>query len=224
MTPRVTSGKNKEGMVMDNEDKMKKQLVDEIVKLEWNAFDKVRNEGGRASCQNDLHTFTIMRSSQYMTWDIALLESYLEDFKAANEVGWNLITEKYGRMMESTAPHKWEEIKDGFPFISSEKKKIIEAIVEIQVGWMEEFAEEYPKAAGNARSIHTSDDLEYNTSYETYLRGEVSTYSDETLKLYGAFIARLANEGKNLAYMTMLNTAKLYGYGSLEELEKKLEE
>ena len=198
------------------------KLVDEIVKLEWETFDKVQNEGGRASCQDDFFTFSIMRKSQYMTWNQELLESYLEDIKAANDVGWNLITEKYGRMMASTVPWKWDEIKDNFPKISEEKHAIIEAIVEIQVGWMEEFANKYPRAATNARSIHTSEDMEYNTSYETYLRGEVSTYSDETLKLYGAFIADLAKRGENLAFLTMLNTAKLYGYESLDAMEKSL--
>ena len=197
------------------------ELIKEIVALEWEAFDKVRNEGGRAGCQNDHRTFEIMRKSQYMTWPRELLVSYIEDFKAANGVGWNMITEKYGRMMESTAPDEWNKIKGDFPAISPEKKQIIEAIVAIQVGWMEDFADKYPKAAGNARSIHTSTDMEYNTSYETYLRGEISTYSDETLKLYGAFIAGLAREERNLAYMTMLNTVKLYGYKSLEELEEK---
>lgn len=102
------------------------------------------------------------------------------------------------------------------------KKKIIEEIVRIQVGWMEEFAAEYPKAAGNARSIHTLEDTPFNTSYETYLRGEISTYSDETLDLYGRFIAQLCRKNKNLAKIIMGNTAFLYGYGSLEELEEKL--
>lgn len=205
-----------------NVNKTRENLLDEIVRLEWKAFDKVKNKGGRASCQNDLYTFTIMRKSQYMTWTDEMLESIIEDFKAANDVCWNMIMEKYGRMMESTAPDEWDKIKADFPEISEEKKAIIEAIVAIQVGWMEEFAKEYPKSAGNARSIHTFEDLEYNTSYETYLRGEISTYSDETLKLYGAFIAGLARENKNLAYMTISNTAMLYGYESVEELERKL--
>ncbi|MBQ8904687.1 MAG: DUF4125 family protein, partial [Oscillospiraceae bacterium] len=45
---------------------------------------------------------------------------------------------------------------------------------------MEEFAKEFPKIAGTARSIHTEEDNEYNTSYETYLRGELGTYSEHT--------------------------------------------
>lgn len=200
----------------------KNALVNELVMLEWKAFDKVENEGGRADCQDDWNTFSLMRKSQYHTWTVEMLKSYIHDFNRANERGWNLITEKYGRMMESTTPGRYALIKDALPEISEVKKEIIESIVAIQVQWMEEFAEKYPKAAGNARSIHTSEDTPFNTSYETYLRGEISTYSDETLDLYGRFIARLSIEGKNLAEMTMNNTALFYGYESLDELEQKL--
>ena len=87
---------------------------------------------------------------------------------------------------------------------------------------MEEFARSYPKAANNARSIHTAEDTPFDTSYETYLRGELSTYSDTTLDLYGRFIAGLCKEEKNLAKIIMANTAVLYGYESLDALEEKL--
>lgn len=204
------------------DESFKAALVNELVSLEWEAFDQVENEGGRAECQDDWNTFSIMRKSQYYTWTEEMLKSYIRDFHRANDAGVNLITEKYGRMMESTAPLKYQQIKDAFPEIPEDKKEIIEEIVKIQVEWMEEFARKYPKAAGNARSIHTAEDTPYNTSYETYLRGELSTYSDETLDLYGRFIAQLCMEEKNLAQMTMANTAFLYGYASLDELESKL--
>lgn len=204
------------------DDSFKAALVSELVSLEWEAFDKVKNEGGRADCQDDWNTFSIMRKSQYYTWTEEMLKSYISDFHRANDRGWNLITEKYGRMMESTAPYKFFEMKESFPEIPEMKKEIIEEIVKIQVGWMEEFAKKYPKAASNARSIYTAEDTPYNTSYETYLRGELSTYSDETLDLYGRFIAQLCRENKNLAKMIMANTAFLYGYASLDELEEKL--
>lgn len=206
----------------EKDDSLHSALVEELVLLEWKAFDQVENEGGRADCQDDWNTFSIMRKSQYMTWTAQMLRSYMGDFRRANERGWNLITEKYGRMMESTAPSRFERMKDSFPELSPMKREIIEEIVKIQVGWMEEFACRYPKAAGSARRIHTAEDTPFDTSYETYLRGEISTYSDETLDLYGRFIAGLCREGKNLAEMTMTNTAHLYGYASLEELEQKL--
>lgn len=200
----------------------KKKLIEKIVALEWKAFDKVENQGGRASCQDDYETFSIMRKSQYMLWSNEMLESFIADFETANERGWNLITEKYGRMEESTAPEEYEKIKDSMPPVSDEKKQIIEAIVAIQVGMMEEFAKEYPKAAGEARSIHTSEDTPYNTSYETYLRGEISTYSDATLSLYGRFVADCAANGRNIAAETIGNSALLYGYSSLDDMESKL--
>lgn len=196
----------------------RENLIEEIVQMEWEAFDKVENKGGRADCQDDYGTFYIMRKSQYMTWNKELLLSFLKDLKAAKEVGWNMISEKYARMMESTFKEEYEKLKDKLPFVSDEKKTLVEQIVKIQVDWMESFAEEYPNVAKNARVIHTSEDTYFSTSYETYLRGELLTYSDETLKLYGQFIVSLAKENQNLAKMIMENTSKLYGYSSLMEI------
>ena len=122
----------------------KKELVDKLIRLEWQNFDQVKNEGGRADCQDDWGTFSIMRTSQYLTWTEEMLQSYIQDFEEAMAKGWNLITEKYGRMMESTAPDRFDEIKDQFPYLAEEKKTIIDEIVKIQVAWMEEFAAEYP--------------------------------------------------------------------------------
>lgn len=203
------------------------ELVENIARLEFEAFDKVQNEGGRASCQNDWFTFSIMRKSQYLTWDRTMLLQYLYDFHREYERGHNLITEKYGRMMESTAPEKYEELRKNFrkifPELSEEKKRIIEQICGLQVQWMEEFAAEYPSLAENARSIHTAQDNEYNTSYETYLRGELGTYSDKMLELYGRYIVKYAGEGRNPVYDIMENSVKMYGYQSLQEAAEKIQ-
>lgn len=200
----------------------KENLVEKLVELEWENFDQVKNEGGRADCQDDWDTFSIMRTSQYLTWNEEMLQSYIDDFEVAMARGWNLITEKYGRMMESTAPSRFEEIKNQFPHLPEEKKNIIEEIVKIQVTWMEEFASQYPYMAGNSRDIHTSEDTCFSTSFETYLRGEMRTYSDKTLDLYGRFIVSYLQEGKNLTKDIMTNTALLYGYESLEKAEELL--
>ena len=196
------------------------ELSMKIAKAEFDAFDKVVNEGGRAYCQDDWRTFSIMRRSQYMTWNKTMCLQYLYDFEREMRLGHNLITEKYGRMMEHTAPERYAEIKDNFPVLSDEKKSIIEQIVAIQVGWMEEFASKYPAMGERARRIRTSDDSAYDTSYETYLRGELGTYSDKMLELYARFIVGLSGEGRNLAYETMQNTAVLYGYKTIEDAEK----
>ena len=206
------------GQVLEGE----KQLIDKIVELEWKQFDRVENEGGRASCQNDFETFAIMRKSQYLTWTKELLSSYYNDLLLAEQNGWNLIMEKYARMMKSTAPEQYAKFEAELPLRSEEREVITEEIVKIQVAWMEKFADKFPKMARNSRSIHTYEDNEWNTSYETYLRGELGTYSEETFILYGRFIAKLLQEGKNLAYEIMSNTAKLYGYECVEDAEKRI--
>lgn len=209
-----------DALVLDNA--TKEVLVNHIVSLEWQAFDKVQNQGGRADCQDDWGTFSIMRKSQYLAWPKELIISFIHDFEHANARHRNLITEKYGRMMKTTDPASYAEICDKLPTLTPDQERIIEQIVQIQVSWMEEFAKEYPQMAMNSRSIHTFEDSLYNTSYETYLRGELSTYSPETLKRYGNFVVRLAKAGENLARIIMTNTALMYGYESLENAEERL--
>ena len=104
-------------------------IIQKIVELEWKQFDKVKNEGGRADCQDNFETFDIMRKSQYMTWNEELLLSYYNDLVAAENKGWNLITEKYARMMKSTAPEKYAELEKNLPVLSDERIAIQEEII-----------------------------------------------------------------------------------------------
>lgn len=200
----------------------KKLLVDEIVQMEWKAFDKVQNVGSRADCQDNWNTFSVMRKSQFLAWTEELLLSYKEDFTQANARNWNMVTEKYGRMMSSTDPEGYEKIRQQLPEITDEKIAIIEVIVKIQVDWMEEFGVNYPKITAGARNTRTSEDTLYNTSYETYLRGELMTYSDKTIGLYGKFVVSLFQNKENLAANIITNTARLYGFKDLVDMENSL--
>lgn len=199
-------------------------IVEQIVKIEWEMFQNVRNTGGRAACQDDFETFDVMRKSQFLTWELPLLESYWKDLQEGKMQGRNLVMEKYAYMMESTTPEEYEAIADGLPQISEEKQNMIEQIVAIQVGWREEFAEKYPHLSKKARIIHTSEDTLYDISFETYLRGELKTYSMETLVRYGRCVVALVQEKKNMTEEIMRHTTRLYGYPTLEEAEAKEEE
>ena len=75
--------------------------------------------------------------------------------------------------------------------------------------------------SGQARAIRTADDTPYTTSFETYLRGELGTYSEDTLRAYARMIDDLQQEDRNLTTETMAHTARLYGYASLDEAERK---
>ena len=196
-------------------------IVEQIVEMEWEMFQNVRNTGGRAACQDDFETFDVMRKSQFLTWDLPLLESYWQDLQEGKAQGRNLVMEKYAYMMESTAPKEYEAIATGLPKISEEKQAMVEQIVAIQVGWREEFAEKYPHLSGQARIIHTSEDTLYDISFETYLRGELKTYSMQTLVLYGRRIVAFVQEQKNMTEEIMRYTTAFYGYKTLEDAEIK---
>jgi hypothetical protein len=93
----------------------KENLIASIVQAEWEMFQVVPNVGGPAGCQQDPKTFEIMRSSQAVSWSETALESYLDDLVTAQRSGRNLLTEKYARMMESTAPAEYAAIEHLLP-------------------------------------------------------------------------------------------------------------
>ena len=199
------------------------QLIQKIIEVEWQQFQMVQNEGGRAVCQDDWNTFQIMRESQFVNWPLEILESYAKDLMAAMDKNWNLIFEKYTRMMKSTAPQKYKELEHILPSISEERTARMEKTIAIQTKWLEEFAEKYPNLMREARYIHTKEDTEYETSSETYLRGELASYSEETEKLYNAYIEKLQSEGKSIVVMTYEHMVKRYGYESVEDAEAKMQ-
>lgn len=198
------------------------RLIGEIVRHEWRQFDGVKNEGGRADCQDDWQTFEIMRSSQFLVWEEPVLRSYLRDLEAAEAAGWNLLTEKYARMMASTAPAEYAALADRLPPRSAERLSLQEEVVAIHVGWNEAMAAKYPAYARGGRPIRTAEDTPWSTSSETYLRGELGTYSDETFRLYRGMILRRRDAGENLVEQIARNQVRRYGYASLEEAERSL--
>jgi len=194
-------------------------IIRQIVQMEWEAFDKVSNEGGRASCQDDWQTFRIMRTSQFLCWPEDALMSYAADLLRAETRGWNMVAEKYARMEKYTAPEAYARLEPLLPAVSERKESMIDEIVAIQRGWTEEFAAAHGNVAKYGRSVHAEEDTAVSTSSETYLRGELYTYSERTLEIYLEFVRSLAAEGKNLVQMIMDNTVKMYGYGSLGEVK-----
>ena len=196
-------------------------MIKEIIEREWDFFQKVNNIGGRASCQDDYETFSIQRGAQFEVFYEDVRESYLEDLKLYKEIGRNPLMEKYARMMESSDPQYYETIKDYLPPLDDMQKQFIESIVDIEVSMREEFNEAYPHLSSLARYTHSSEDSEEDTSFETYLRGELSTYSPHTLYLYGQMILDMVKKQQNMITMIMEKTAKAYGYQSLEDADKR---
>lgn len=197
-----------------------RSLVEEVVAAEWDQFQEVNNEGGRANCQGNWPTFFQMRASQFLTWTRPVLESYKEDLAHALTVGRNLLTEKYGLMMESTDPQYFaENLAAYMPRLSPERTAQQERIIALQVAWAADFRSRFPKLGNAMRVLRTSEDTRDTTSFETYLRAEMSTYSQKTLTLYEELIRQYRDRGENITEKTLLNTVRLGGFSSLEEAE-----
>lgn len=195
-------------------------LVEEVIRREWDQFQRTENEGGRASCQGNWPMFHQMRASQFMAWPEDLLRSYLDDLDEANRVGRNLVTEKYARMMASTAPDEYRErIEPFIPRLSDERVARQERVIAVQVAWARDFRGRYPKLGAAMRVLTTAEDTPEDTSFETYLRGELGTYSDRTMALYEAMVEDLQAAGRNLTEQTVANTVRLGGFADLEEAE-----
>ena len=190
-----------------------------IVDEEWRQFQQVQNEGGRASCQDDRDTFVLMRTSQFTPWAEEVLASYQQDLKRAGEEGWNLLTEKYARMMEHTAPQQYARLADRLPERSAERLQLQELLISIMMRWTREVERRCPHLMGRGRNLSSEQDGPWNVSSETYLRGELGTYSDETLRLYAQMVLKLLSQGKNLVEQNMTCMARGYGYRSLEDAE-----
>ena len=195
-------------------------VVDEIVALEWDMFSRVHNAGGPASCQMAPNTFSAMRRSQFLAWDEATRASYLNDLRAAGEQGRNLSTEKYARMMASTHPDEYAAIAPSLPPLAPEAVRLAEEIVAAQLRWKAELNEKYPHLAERGRLLRRAEDSPWATSFETYARAELQTYSPETLRRYHAHIERRLREGTSEAEDNLLNQVRAYGYADLAAADR----
>ena len=193
-----------------------------IVNMEWELFDKVQNIGGRADCQDDRETFFLMRSSQLDAWTEEMRRSWLDDLHLARAEGRNPLAEKYGYMMERTDPVGYARISDSLPPRSPEKMELVRAICAAHLSWILALRQEYPFLTGRGRAVDCDADSLYSTSFTTYLAGELSTYSEQTLSLYLAYVQKLQTQDENLNRLILNNTVAQYGYVSLDAAEAAL--
>lgn len=203
---------------------MKEDLVKEIIMIEWDMFRKVLNAGGEAPCQHNRKTFIIMRMSQAMTWTEPMLESYLEDLKNAEREGRNLMTEKYARMMKDAFPDEYKQLVDRLPALCHEEVSLADKITVLMVKWVMELKKKYPNVVGAGRPIESTGDTPYDTSIETYSRGELLTYGIRTLRLSWDYFSKCLAEGCNNYESVLKYMVKLQGYNSIEQAEEEEEE
>lgn len=196
-------------------DKIKNELIEKILEKEWEYFSNLNNIGGRAACQDNREEFTIMRKSQWLTFNLKTLESYWEDLNSKQ----NPLFVKYARMMKDTMQDEYEKLKDILENISLEKRALVNKIMLIYMEWEEEFFSLFPIYASMGRPLYTfQDDIE-DTSIETYLRGELYSYSEKTLTLYFDYVNEMYIKNKNLAIENMDNIARMQNFKDSKEVE-----
>ena len=201
---------------------MSQELIAQVVAQEWAMFNDVQNQGGRASCQNNPKEFEIMRSSQLKTWSEDVLKSYLNDLTTAAYMGRNMLTEKYAFMMESTHPNEFQQIKQFLPQIEPQVLAKIQEIVDINMDWQQEADEKYPNLRAKGRPLSSKEDTQFVTSFETYLRCELKTYSTETIMTLHAHTLACLEKHYNMAIANLQNMVGQMGYSSLEEANEKM--
>lgn len=197
-------------------------IIDEIVSAEWEMFAAVRNVGGEAACQQQPETFDLQRRSQYLTWPIMLLCSYRDDVRAARAEGRNLMTEKYARMMQRTDPDAYAGLEGWLEPLDEEAERLVDEIASRVVAWEEEVRERYPFIVERGRHLSDDEASRQGTSFETYLRAELATYSPRTLRLYARHLRALADAGENGSELVYRQLVRLYGYDGLDEANAQM--
>lgn len=198
-------------------------IIEQILRFEWLMFQQVEGLNGKAGCQEDWHTFHIMRYSYYNAWSNQMIRSYVKDLNEAMNGKRNLITEKYAYMMEYTDPDYYNSsLMPHLPACDEETRAYIREIADYLVLCEKEFSAKYPKLSQKGRPIEAAGAESQNTSAETYMKGELRTYSKFTLKSFAEYIRTCKQDGINFAQMVKDKMVKMYGYESLEDAERKM--
>jgi hypothetical protein len=184
-------------------------VTEQILELELPMFLSVPTTH-RYSCQEDPDSFKLHRRAQFAAWSAPALESYLIDLQRAKAANRNLLAIKYARMdnllpCENVSP-------------------LIDAIVDLALAGQKQFIASFPYLMRGGRPLSKQEDAPGLTSFETYLRGELETYSEKTLQLLHSDMIGLHQSGSSLSEATYRYLAGQWGFDRLETLEKTLKQ
>jgi hypothetical protein len=178
---------------------------EQILELELQMFLTVPADGDY-SCRHHPESFRLHRKAQFSVWSPDTIASYLDDLKRAKERGINLMTIKYARM-DDLIPRE-------------NMNPLIEEIAAIQYQWQQEMFASHPTFMSGARPLSVEEDSERSTSFETYIKGELETYSDNTLSLLFRDMTALVKRGINGSELVYEQLVRELGYASIEEAEQ----
>ena len=193
--------------------------IDNILAIEWEMFQKVNAGGPKAACQLMPEAFYAMRFGQFAAWPQDARDAYAHDLRTAKAAGRNLMAEKYIRMMEHTDPAGYRQLAADLPLPTERQHALADDINARLLRQTEALFRQYPLVSRSARPLYADGDSEYDTSIETYQRGELLTYSEATLTALLRHVSALEAQGISLVRRILENSIRYYGFDSLEQAE-----
>ncbi len=196
----------------------KSELVDTVVRCEWEDFSQVREGESVSGHLRRPETFARARSAVFATWSDELLESYLEDMQNARGCGRSLMAERFEWTMETVDPTRFSKVAM-LPMLPYETCERIEHIIKFSLLWRVQALTLYPHVARDGRPLISEEDCSGTASYETYLRASLKTCSPRTVKLFDRHVMKSWVDGRNLAVEALDNLAAAYGYRDAADAE-----
>jgi hypothetical protein len=185
----------------------KDRIIEAILEIELQMFLTVNPEQ-TSGCQEHPESFKLHRRAQFAPWSEEALGSYLEDLHAAQAHGENLMRRKYARMQGLLPP--------------VESSPVLEEIVRLKMDWQRAMFRDYPAVMAGARPLTAESTRAQMTSFETYARGEIETYSKRTLGLLHRDLLEIQARGESLSEKVYDYLVRASGYASLKDTEMKL--
>jgi len=185
----------------------KDRIIEAILEIELQMFLTVNPEQ-TSGCQEHPESFKLHRRAQFAPWSEEALGSYLEDLHAAQAHGENLMRRKYARMQGLLPP--------------VESSPVLDEIMRLKMNWQRAMFRDYPAVMAGARPLTAESTRAQMTSFETYARGELETYSKRTLGLLHRDLLEIQARGESLSEKVYDYIVRASGYASLKDTEMKL--
>ena len=158
------------------------EIIEQILENELAMFRSVSTCGPN-QCLENPQAFKLHRKAQFCIFSTKTLQSYQNDIERAQKNNRNLMTYKYARM-DNLIPR----VNDSF---------MVNKVATIMIEWQLQLETMYPEIMKRARPITSEKSNSFETSFETYLKAELETYSSQTLDLLYQDLSKLKAEGKN---------------------------
>ncbi len=168
-------------------------IIDQIIDYELEMFLSVQAKE-EPECRQYPDQFKLNRKAQFSIWSEETLNSYKQDLSAARKKNANLMTLKYARMEGLIS------LLNDSPFVDK--------IANIMCRWQKELFNKYPLLKRGARPLSSSEDSVQIRSFETYLRSELETYSEKTLRLIYEDMQEYVQNGINGSELIYLYLSK----------------